>query len=139
MTENTSLAPVNGALHVESEYSIASVNAPKLTPQERAQLILVINTVRAGGVDVCVFAEYDSLEIGEPRISPADYLELPSDPHGKQHLGWITAAPTSKEGHIYLRMKDLMRGNGESAWAWTSLRTEGLRKFQLRGLRPQDA
>lgn len=111
---------------------ISGVEAPGLTPLERTLLVLAINDVRQGAHAVWAKVQYDKQTDAEPRIDGVDYLG--DDADGKGHLVRIVAAPTNRDGEVYLKTQDYSRANGEAPWAWTNFKLAGLKSFQLRGL-----
>lgn len=118
--------------------AITSIDAKTITAHERMQLLIAINGTRSGLFRFYVAFEYKKQTKSPPRIAGVDFLQLPGCPTNV-HLGWLVAAPTNKNGKIYLRLADVARADGQNYTAWTSVIPTGLTSFQIRGIAPSTA
>jgi hypothetical protein len=113
----------------------AVASATMLSQEARDVLLAAINGTRMGVFLFSVACEYDKQTKAKPRIEGETYVGLPGTT-SKLHLGTLVAAPTNKEGEVYLRVFDMARADGESAANWTALKLSGLKSFQVRGASP---
>jgi len=113
-------------------------SAIMLDASARQMLLDAINGTRMGFFTFSVAVEYDKQTKAKPRLEGTHYLGLPGTT-SKLHVGTLVAAPTNKEGEVYLRVLDMARADGESAANWTALKLSGLKSFQVRGAVPGPA
>lgn len=113
----------------------AVASATMLSQDARDALLCAINGTRMGLFTFSIAVEYDKQTKAKPRIEGENYVGLPGTT-SKLHLGTLVAAPTNKEGAVYLRVFDMARADGESPANWTALKLCGLKSFQVRGAQP---
>lgn len=124
--------------------TLDAIDAPMLDEKTRGILLDAINGTRLGYFTFSVALEYDKQTTAKPRIEGEHYMGLPGV-SSKVHLGTLVAAPTNKEGAVYLRVLDMSRADGESAANWTAFKLKGIKSFQVRGAvagpatKPQEA
>jgi hypothetical protein len=117
---------------------VASIEAPLLTNEARQVLLDAINGTRMGFFTFSVALEYDKQTKAKPRVEGEHYMGLPGV-SCKLHVGTLVAAPTNKEGQVYLRVLDMARADGENAANWTAFKLSGIKSFQVRGAIPGPA
>lgn len=109
---------------------VTSLPSHKLTPHESAVLLMVVNTVRAGFFMFQVTFTYNKVTTRPPRKAPADYQAMPGTTP-LFHVGTVVAAPTNKDGEVYLRIVDAARAAAGDEYGWTAFRPEGLTSFRV--------
>ena len=118
--------------------TLDAIDAPMLDATTRQVLLDAINGTRLGFFTFSVAVEYDKQTKAKPRVEGTHYMGLPGAT-SKLHVGTLVAAPTNKEGEVYLRVLDMARADGERAANWTALKLKGIKKFQVRGAVPGPA
>jgi hypothetical protein len=129
MSETTTLKTFAALPPVEA---CAVAGATMLSQDARDALLAAINGTRLGLFTFSIAVEYAKQTKAKPRIEGEHYMGLPGT-STQLHVGTLVAAPTNKEGEVYLRVFDMARADGENAAAWTALKLCGLKAFQVRG------
>jgi hypothetical protein len=117
---------------------VAVIVAPKLSQQDAAKLLEVVNDVRSGEHVYAVTVTYDKVTKAKPRIEGQHYQALPGTTN-KLHTGTVVAAPTNKKGAVYLLVRDAARApvageepvEEEDEAGWTAMKPEGLTSFKV--------
>src|ERR1700722_18582548 len=86
--------------------------ATMLSPDAREALLCAINGTRLGVFTFSIAVEYAKQTKAKPRIEGEHYQGLPCTTSAL-HVGTLVAAPTNKEGEVYLRVLDMARADGE--------------------------
>lgn len=111
-----------------------TINATKLNAPDLMALNMAVAGTQTGLLRFYVAFTYDKQTKAKPRVAGQDFLALPGGATRKLHMGWLYAAPVNKKGSVYLLIADVARADGNKHFAWTAVRPDGLRDFQIRGI-----
>ena len=95
--------------------TLDAIDAPMLDATTRQVLLDAINGTRLGFFTFSVAVEYDKQTKAKPRVEGTHYMGLPGAT-SKLHVGTLVAAPTNKEGEVYLRVLDMARAELPHEW-----------------------
>jgi hypothetical protein len=116
---------------------VAAIPTGKLPQHEASKLLEVVNGVRSGEAQYVVTVTYDKQTKAKPRIAGETYQALPGVT-AKCHTGTVVAAPTNRQGQIYLRIRDAARApipgetpNPDEEAGWTCVKPCGLTSFRM--------
>jgi hypothetical protein len=119
--------------------SVADISTPHLTSKESSKLLECINGLRSGEKQYLVRLTNrkarkpdGSYKHGKKREAGVDFKADPALAPDA-HEGIFYAAPTNKQGEVYLRLKDGARAPEDEDHGWTCVSLSQIRSFRVLG------
>lgn len=115
---------------------VTDISTPNLTDKESALLLDCINKVRSGEKEYLVLLTNKKVTNTPKRMPVEDYQPHPAlAPNA--HKGWLVAAPTNKEGKVYLHLLDGARiPPDDGDFGHTRITMDGILSFEVLRERP---